>query len=345
MSSTPTVGELAGRQFLTDQRQKQVSAAEATLPEMGVVTAVSGDYIAARSNRANSTQSTTLLARVSGPTPAIGDPVVLIPILGGGYVAAVIGGGTLRVEAATALQKRKVGALDFGASFTLVNEDAIGVDTDIDEVNIDLAFPTGGASGTSLAPARADHWHVGSHAPGGGFVPSGGTRALYLTGSYTIGPLSNVTLTANRVYYVPVWLANDITVDSFLVNISTLVAGQIQLGIYDNLPATFLPGNRIAVGTKTNYGASGFKVQSVSSFSLAGGTWYWMAVCSVTAHGITGSQVATDIPALRGVDASTGVANHLMMFEDLTAGWTNIPATATPGGLANTYLHIGARAS
>lgn len=86
-----TDAAIRARRLLTTLRQKQQDAVHASLGVYGVVSSVSGDLVAVRTN-VEDTDGTELFARASGRVMVAGDPVVLVPMLGGGYFAVPVGG-------------------------------------------------------------------------------------------------------------------------------------------------------------------------------------------------------------------------------------------------------------
>lgn len=174
-----------------------------------------------------------------------------------------------------------------------------------------------------------------------GAVPSG--HVIDLENLYSMGAMTGQTVSANRLFYMPFFVPHDLNVNAILFNIVTAVTGSVQTAIFDNNPATFQPVNNLALGAKTSYSTTGVKTQSISRLRLEGRTWYWLALCSVTAHALAGTSDNAFIPALRG-----GVNNltqkRCMMYQDLTAGWSNIPSTATPSsGPSNFWLKVSAQ--
>lgn len=250
-----------------------------------------------------------LYARLSFKTPTVGQPVIAVPLESGELV--VLGG------------------------MVQSGEDA-------------LPYPgTGGDFGSADTVARGNHAHDANYLQRatppyamGGHLQS--SRFVNLGTLYGIGTLSGVTLTANRLYYVPVWVPKNFTASALSCEVTSVVSGSIQMGIYD-MDSSFLPTSLIVAATKTAVSTNGAKSFAISQ-SLTGGRWYWLALCSTTASAISGSTVQGLLPGLRGGMSGTNGKDYIIQaHEDLAGGWSAIPSTASPSsGNTNTYLHLSA---
>jgi hypothetical protein len=170
------------------------------------------------------------------------------------------------------------------------------------------------------------------------------TRILDIENHVGMGTLTGIAVTTNRLFFAPFFAPHDVNINAVLFEITAAVTGSVQCGIYSNNSTAFLPVSQLALGPKTSYSTTGVKTQAISRLRLAAGKWYWAAMCSVTSHSIRGTQVAGVIPSLRGGGANSFTNKYIMCFQDLTAGWTNIPATASPSsGPADTWLKIAAQ--
>lgn len=174
----------------------------------------------------------------------------------------------------------------------------------------------------------------------GGHIAVG--QHIYLTSVVPVGALTGVTLSANRVYYVPIFVSKDFPLDSIVFEITTIVAGDVQAGLYTCL-STFVPGSRLLVSSKSTQTTIGVKTFSIGSSSIDGGRWYFLGFCSTSAMALRGSTTGANLISPRG--GATPTQARLMAFEDIAAGWATIPATASAGSLSDTYLHVGARSA
>lgn len=186
-----------------------------------------------------------------------------------------------------------------------------------------------------------DDIHLGPPYGGLGAAHLQGGRALYLTTTQPLGTLAGFTLVANRLYYEPVWVPETVTTTGFIFQVTAALSGDVQIGIY-TVGTDFLPDARLAQCTKTTFGASGVKLVASGGYSnLPGGRWVMLGLCSTTAMSILGSVVSANLPSLRGGSHQDGSSVYLMCSQDLTAGWSSLPATAAASSDANKYLHVG----
>jgi hypothetical protein len=84
-------GVIKGRGLLRLIRDKDRAAVEPSYARNAVVTGVSGDLVVARSTN-DAGAGEELFAKLAGPSVIVGDPGVLIPLQGGGYAFAKVGG-------------------------------------------------------------------------------------------------------------------------------------------------------------------------------------------------------------------------------------------------------------
>lgn len=351
MSDSEGLARLRARHLLTEIRRRANDSVLPALGDYGIVSAVSGSLVAVQL-AGDPDAGTQLLARAAGPDIVPGDTVVLVPMRGGGSVAFKIGGAEVTAQSLSPFSVRYTGANAF------LVEDGGGGDIFSIETNgaslavrVENGTPLRGyADGAQAtleweidANGRAnftDGLEVDGVSLLGGSIQ--GARHLYMTNVAPAGTLAGVTLTANRVYYVPVYAPRGLSCDAFTFEITTAVSGSVQCGLYTCL-STFLPDARIVLGTKTAQSTTGVKVQTHTAVGVTGGRWYWVALCSTVAMAVKGTTTSGALISPRGGAAST--TNYCMASEDLAAGWSNLPASASPGSLGDTYIHVGARAA
>jgi hypothetical protein len=167
-----------------------------------------------------------------------------------------------------------------------------------------------------------------------------GSRYVSLLNLYPIGTLTGITLTANRIYYTPVWVPKDVTIAGVTYNVTTNVTGNVRVGFYE-CDSAFMPSIIIGQSTAVSQSTTGVKTQAFAApLALEGGRWYFAALVSATARAISGNNTAGAFPAFRGgASGSYGESFILGAHED--AGSTNLPAIANPAsGSTNTYIHL-----
>ena len=152
--------------------------------------------------------------------------------------------------------------------------------------------------------------------------------SLLVSGQYTSGSsvsTGNAGVTANRLYYQPIYVPRTVTVDRIAVNHAATTAGAgsvMRLGIYtstNDLPSTLL----LDAGTVDLTTAAALKTVTINQ-QLTAGVYWLAAVGQITSGSPT---FATGNPGMHVPDAGgtfTGVK-----FEGGVTG--SLPATATPG--------------
>lgn len=349
MGNEATAAAIRARHFLTTLKQKQSEGVETSLGEYGVVSLVSGSTVAVRLTR-DTDAGSQLFARAAGPTLNVGDPVALIPMRGGGYVAVKIGGSEIPQPLQDLIVNIRASA---GNAFSV--ETSAGADVFFIDTNNTVVRTENGALlvGYSDGAEAIEEWRIDGTTGRGTFsggVEVGvgesliggsiqGSRMIYHTSIAPVGLLSGVTLAANRVYYVLVYAPRSMSCDAFVYEVTTAVSGSVQCGLYTNV-ASMLPDARIVLGSKTAQSTTGVKTQTQTAVGVEGGRFYWVALCSTVAMAISGNTLGQTV-SWRG--GATSSSNFIMCYEDIAAGWTNIPSNATPIALGNTYLHVGAR--
>lgn len=168
----------------------------------------------------------------------------------------------------------------------------------------------------------------------------GNGRFYSILNHYPIPTLSGITITANRAYFVPVWVPKDGTMTGISFNITTAVAGNVRVGLY-HVDSAFLPDVLIAQSAVVSQSTTGAKSMAfVAPLAVDGGRWYFAAFVAASAMAISGSSVAGAIPALRG-GASGNFGENFVAIAQQDLGSTTLPATASAGsGAANTWLHL-----
>lgn len=161
---------------------------------------------------------------------------------------------------------------------------------------------------------------------GGGAAAAKGVHAkevILSTGAYISQAVNGLVLStaesaANRFYAFPFIPAQNVTVNEMAVEVTTLAAGSVHLGIYaDNAGA---PGAKI-IGSTTavDTGTTGVKAVSISNTTLTAGTIYWLVVWT--------SSAATFRSVAQGALAVIGLTSTL------NAQYTSRLATSTFGAL------------
>ncbi len=105
-----------------------------------------------------------------------------------------------------------------------------------------------------------------------------GISAYQVAGLANATALTAAAVSANTLYAVPfIAPAQGGAIDQLALNVTTLSAGNVRLGIYDNVsPANLCPGALIVDGGAVSTGTTGVKTFSVD-VNLTAGKLYWLA--------------------------------------------------------------------
>jgi hypothetical protein len=351
---TASIGTAKARDFLTTLRDKNAATKEQALGEYGIVsdTVFDGKLVMVRSIADSTGVSTQRLARAAGPWIDIGDTVALFPMRGGAYVAVKIG------EFEGPIMRFADGGPDSGGPrrYIIIGDGVTGTSPSEFEMRIDVFYgadvPSPGQAdptpvetmGDNESIARSDHWHsVPANIPVG-YASVGRANNLGMVSS--LGPLVGITLTANRCYYIPIFLSETQVIDSIQFEITTNVStNQTMIGWYENAAGGFGPDTRLAVGAKTTQSSAGIKTHNLTpdNQTYVGGRWYWAAFATTHATGLRGSNSGDYLPNLKGWSSSSSITDVIcMMYEELGSGWTTLPVDASPANFINQYVHLGA---
>ncbi len=129
---------------------------------------------------------------------------------------------------------------------------------------------------------------VDQHAAGAGVDPTPGHRTGIWYHAYPGISPSTLTLTVNRIYYVPIFLSAA-TYTKLGIEVTTLASGNARLGIYGN--SNGIPGSRLVDGGTVATGTTGEKSVTISQVLNAG--WYWLAVICDAAAVVRGDNGAS----------------------------------------------------
>jgi len=194
-----------------------------------------------------------------------------------------------------------------------------------------------------------------SSAPsGGGWADWGGNTYIWnlvAPSTYKICPFqanwlatSTVTTGVDRVYYIPIMMSKTVTITEISYNITGVpTAGYSKIWIYTD--SSGRPNTKILSSWSISNASTGVKTETVS-WSLTGGTLYWLAFCPwavVWGWGTFKSIAIWWLQSMLWSDITgTNAATHY--YETLTSWWTNLPATASwslttgTGGLPAVYF-------
>jgi len=153
-----------------------------------------------------------------------------------------------------------------------------------------------------------------------------GMKPAPITGAYFgpngINAPSTLALVANRIYFVPLFLAFDYNIEFLTMVTTSSGSGITNLGIYDTDPISGYPtGVGTLIGTISGSGTGAKKSSTVNTKMVHPGL-VWAAVLPQTAHTVAG---LTTGPAVAYTVSSTTTTAHLSFY-----GTSNYAAGVLP---------------
>ncbi len=177
-----------------------------------------------------------------------------------------------------------------------------------------------GTSWTSSAPVKSAT----------GYRRSGATAPeRWYTAPTTGTALTTGAPSANTIRAIPFVVEENITIDRIAVNVTTLLAGNVRLGIYNDNGNLF-PGTRLLDAGASSTATTGVKAITINQTLTPG--LYWLVSVGSSAPTIRCFAVASMIPIM-GYDNTLGTAPGLYYTNAFTyaALPATFPATATVG--------------
>lgn len=144
---------------------------------------------------------------------------------------------------------------------------------------------------------------------------------------FTVGA-STIDSTAQRIYYAPIFVPRDMTVDRIAVQVTTAVAGTLsRLGIYNHSATTFRPSTLLLNAGTIDTGTTGLKSITISQALTAG--IYWVALLNRQANtGYLCTRNSTYTTTRYYFDSAT--ANYFNTSERHSYFFTQSTVTAFP---------------
>lgn len=125
------------------------------------------------------------------------------------------------------------------------------------------------------------------------FVPYFDIASVYLT-NYTMGVSGTRAMVANRLYFLPFYVALQRTFTQLALIVTTGQVGNVKLAVYEVDPTNWKPGVRLAQGTDVASDTTGVKTFAIN-LTLQPGFYFFAAWSSAA-------------PTLRG--GSSGTITH-----------------------------------
>jgi len=148
---------------------------------------------------------------------------------------------------------------------------------------------------------------------------------------------SSVTVTTDRVYYIPYYCGYEGQIDSLICQVSAAAGTLLRLGLYE-VDNDGDPGGIILESGDLSPGTTGTKTYSFTAQYIKAG-WYYMAICSNGATDFRAvNRAAGSYFDLTGCDA-VNFRPGGFLYEANGGSWTTLPATASA---SLTLLHDNA---
>jgi hypothetical protein len=161
-----------------------------------------------------------------------------------------------------------------------------------------------------------------------GASAGGGSSPFYVRDLGTLDTKLNdstQTLTANRVYYCPLQVPHQLTIDGIIVVHGAVAGGNYYIGLYDSL--NYAPNNRLAVSLSTLCSGT-FRKQytalTVASIQVAAGLYF------IALEADNANDLFLEGSGLSSVFAPAGIGNGLNYYYEDLGGFLAPPAAATP---------------
>lgn len=155
----------------------------------------------------------------------------------------------------------------------------------------------------------------------------------FVSGVITCTTLTTQAATADRLYLIPVYFARPRAVDQLAVNVSTLLAGNVRMGLWNSDPDTSLPTTVLVDGgTPVSTASTGVKTQTISA-TAHGLVWFGLTCSSAATFS---AFAANESPPIAGsVTASNAPANHIYTTHSQANAMPNLTAVTPTYATAN----------
>lgn len=168
------------------------------------------------------------------------------------------------------------------------------------------------------------------------------TATPKIAGEVSGGALSTLTLIAERQYFMPFAVGQQIALTGLQISVTTAAAGTASVGIYSNnvISENDVPGSLVAAVSGLNTGTTGDKSGSVS-YVLIPGLIYWASVIASENVSVRSLGVSSIYPAL---GRSVGGTSAISYIYSLGGIGSTLPSSASTflsdgtGGCPAIYL-------
>lgn len=157
------------------------------------------------------------------------------------------------------------------------------------------------------------------------------TGGLSWYGAWAVASTATAALVANVLRASPLIVTTGYIIDRIQIEITTLGAGNLVLGIYDTkTDGTLYPNNLIVQGTQQDTSVGTLKTDTISA-TLKPNTLYW-TVYNTSGVASTRSYNLTSVPPILGYDGGAG-ANRIQSSWSVASAYNaTMPSTFVAGG-------------
>lgn len=157
----------------------------------------------------------------------------------------------------------------------------------------------------------------------------------YAAGVRAATAATTLALVANNLRAIPFFVPKRIVLDRIAINVTTLVAGQARLGIYNDNGSVY-PGTLVLDAGTVDTGTTGVKPLTID-LTLEQGL-YWLVITSNAASTVRAIAVAS-LTAVLGLDSGLGTAWGVAYNVSFTYG--ALPGTFSGSAAVSTGIQPG----
>lgn len=166
----------------------------------------------------------------------------------------------------------------------------------------------------------------------------GATR--YFNSAFGATAASTFAITANRLYALPFFCPVLFIMGQIDINVTTLAAGNVRLGIYED-NGKCAPGKLLLDAGTVDVSATGVKGVTVTK-NLRGGKLYWLALVSDVAPTLRASVADSHLVSFFGLSSALSTALGAFYYKSFTYAALPDPfgntLTVSTGSMPSIYL-------
>ena len=197
-----------------------------------------------------------------------------------------------------------------------------GVYTLVRETVLDNSADGTTALSFTTAPTLFSEMNSSTLLPSLGVIASN----TLISSEHLTGDLTDITITANRIYYMPFLYSTDKDFDSMVILFDTVdTASKVRLGLYENNSGR--PGDLIIQTGDVTPNAETFVETSVTQTSVPVG-WYFIAMITDGTMQTRKAEFYGTLSPLGIREGQTFAQHYGHGYTDISSGWSALPSTA-----------------